>query len=102
MVRPVDLQDNLSKTQLLEKIQQIQKSSPEEAQKQFAQEMQKKAVNSKSKVNDLPKTDEITIHRDEKQKKSKQENDQKQDKKNKQNKSHDGQDEHSQNVDYLA
>jgi len=70
MVKPVDLQDNLSKTQLLEKVHQLQKSIPEEAQKQFVQELQKKAIDNKNKVVDLPKADEIIIHRDEHRKKN--------------------------------
>jgi tRNA uridine 5-carbamoylmethylation protein Kti12 len=71
MVKPVDLQDNLSKTQLLDKVHQSHKSMPEEAQKQFAQELQKKLIEGKEKVTDLPKSDKIIIHRDEKKEKEK-------------------------------
>ncbi len=71
MVRPVDLQDNLSKTQLLEKVHQLQKSTPEESQKQFAQELQKKVAEGKERVTDLPKSDKITINRDDKRKEEK-------------------------------
>ena len=66
MVKPVELQDNLSKTQLLEKVQQLHKSTPEEAQKKFAQELQKKVSEGKERVADLPKSDKIIIQHDEK------------------------------------
>ena len=72
MVKPVDLQDNLSKTQLLERVHQLQKSTPEEAQKQFAQELQKRVAEGKERVVDTPKADEIIIHRDEKREKEKE------------------------------
>jgi hypothetical protein len=68
MVKPVELQDNLSKTQLLEKVHQLQKSTPEEAQKQFNQELQKKISEGKERVTDTPKSDQIIIHRDDKKK----------------------------------
>ena len=64
MVKPVELQDNLSKTQLLEKVQQLHKSTPEEAQKKFAQELQKKVSEGKERVADLPKSDKIIIQHD--------------------------------------
>ena len=69
MVKPVDLQDNLSKTQLLEKVQQLHKSTPEEAQKQFAQELQKKISEGKERVADMPKSDKNIIHKDENKRK---------------------------------
>ena len=80
MVKPVELQDNLSKTQLLEKVHQLQKSTPEEAQKQFTQELQKKISEGKERVTDTPKSDQIIIHRDDKKKNQeerKKKNDQK-------------------------
>jgi hypothetical protein len=64
MVRPVELQDNLSKTKLLEQVQQLQKAAPDEAQKQFAQELAKKVANETKSVNDLPQADKIIIHRE--------------------------------------
>jgi uncharacterized protein YlbG (UPF0298 family) len=60
MVRPVELQDNLSKTKLLEQVQQLQKSAPEEAQKQFAQELAKKTANDLRDVSTLPQADKIS------------------------------------------
>lgn len=64
MVRPVDLQDNLSKTKILEQVQQLQKSAPEESQKQFAQELAKKVNQNLKSVINLPQADQIIIHRD--------------------------------------
>ena len=101
MVKPVDLQDSLSKTQLLEKIHQLQKSNPDEAQKQFASELQKKVADGKNKVTDLPKSDKIVIHREDDKKKNNRENS----KKNKQKKQDDLTDDEkktSKNIDYLA
>ena len=101
MVKPVDLQDNLSKTQLLEKVHQLQKSAPDEAQKQFAQEMQKKVADGRTKTADLQKTDMITIHADEEKKKKNREKNKK-DKQNKQKKFDTDQKEVSKNIDYLV
>jgi len=101
MVRPVDLQDILSKTQLLEKIHQLQKSNPDEAQKQFAQELQKKVGDGRNKVVDLPKSDKIIIHRDDTKKKNNREKS----KKNKQKKQDELTDDEKRklkNIDYLA
>jgi hypothetical protein len=101
MVKPVDLQDNLSKTQLLEKIQQLQKSAPDEAQKHLIQELQKKAAEDKNRVSDLPKTDRITIQTEEEKKKKEQ----KKKKKKGQNGhkfSEENQKESPKNIDYLA
>jgi hypothetical protein len=69
MVKPVDLQDNLSKTEHLEKIQQLKKSVPEESQKQFAQEMARKVSDGKSRVSNLPQVDKIIIQHDKRKKK---------------------------------
>jgi hypothetical protein len=81
MVRPVDLQDNLSKTKILEQIQQLQKSVPEEAQKQFAQELNKKVAQDLRDVPNLPQADKIIIHRDKNKKDDGQKKNNKKDKK---------------------
>lgn len=101
MVKPVDLQDNLSKTQLLEKVHQLQKSIPEEAQKQFAQELQKKAIDNKNKVVDLPKADEIIIHRDEKRKKNGRKNG-RDSRRQRNEKKQDEPDQQPRKIDYIA
>jgi len=100
MVKPVELQDSLSKTPILEKVQTVKKSAPDEAQKQFAQELQKKVASERSKVVDLPKSDKILIHRDDTKKKD----DQQESKKKKQKKKnyHDNKrDSKHKNIDYL-
>jgi hypothetical protein len=101
MVKPVDLQDNLSKTQLLEKVQQLHKSTPEEAQKQFAQELQKKLTEGKEKVTDLPKSDKIIIHRDEKKEKEKKGKQESQ-KKNDDRKPDENDSNENKKIDYIA
>lgn len=101
MVKPVDLQDNLSKTQLLEKVHQLQKSIPEEAQKQFVQELQKKTIDNKNKVVDLPKADEIIIHRDEKRKKNGRKSG-RHSRKPEQDKEQDKPDQQPRKIDYIA
>ena len=100
MVKPVDLQDNLSKTQLLEKVHQLQKSAPEESQKQFAQELQKKVAQNKERVDNLPKSDKITIHRDD-QKQKEQRDESKKGKSKKESKK-DGDDDQPRTIDYIA
>ena len=101
MVRPVDLQDNLSKTQLLEKVHQSHKSSPEEAQKQFSQELQKKLTEGKEKVIDLPKSDKIIIHHDEKKEKEKKDK-QELKKQNDDQKPDENENTETKNIDYIA
>lgn len=99
MVKPVDLQDNLSKTESLEKIQQLQKSTPEEAQKQFAQEMARKISEGKTKVADLPQADKIIIHRGRKEKKRKEK---KFKGRKKQKKKYNDKDSLDKKIDYIA
>lgn len=47
MVRAMDLQDNFSKTQAVERINQIIRQQPDADQRAFAQEMQKRAMEEK-------------------------------------------------------
>lgn len=72
MVQPIALQDNLGKTPIVEKITQIEKSQPELAQKGAAAEVQRKAVQQKTKPPPTLRADEVTIHRDEQQKQGQQ------------------------------
>jgi len=104
MVKPVDLQDNFSKTQLLEKVHQLHKSMPEEAQKQFTQELQKKLVEGKEKVADLPKSDKIIIHRDEKKEKEKrkEQESQKQNENRKPDEKENKENNDNKKIDYIA
>ncbi len=69
MVRPVDLQDNLSKTKISEQVQQLHKSAPEESQKQFAQELAKKVAQNVKHVGVLEQADKIIIHKETEKKK---------------------------------
>ncbi len=101
MVKPVELQDNLSKTLLLEKVQTIKKSAPDEAQKQFAHELQKKVAGERSKVVDLPKSDKNLIHRDDAKKKDNQQESKKKKQKKKDYHDHKHDSDHK-NIDYLA
>jgi hypothetical protein len=99
MVRPVELQDNLSKTKLLEQVQHLQKSAPEEAQKQFAQELAKKTAHDLHDVPTLPQADKIIIHRD----KDKKDDNQKKNPKDKNKKQDDDPNsESSSKIDFVA
>jgi hypothetical protein len=80
MVRPIDLQDNLSKTQAAERMNQIQKAHGEMGQRQVADELKEKASEAMKKARASEKTDMVIIREDQKKQKEKQEG---QDKKNK-------------------
>ncbi len=64
MVRPIELTDLLIKTPLAEKVNQIEKSSPDIAQRQFAAELEQKKNEREQKSIPTQKTDEAIIHRD--------------------------------------
>jgi len=72
MVRPIELTDLLIKTPLAEKVNQIEKSSPDIAQRQFATFLEEKKSEREQKSIPTQKTDEDIIHRDH-QKKDEQE-----------------------------
>lgn len=74
MVRPIALQDNLSKTPATEKITRIEKSQPELAQREAATEARRKAVEEQSKPLPADKADEVIIHREKEQEKNRKEN----------------------------
>jgi hypothetical protein len=75
MVRPIDMADNIAKTQLTERVNQLQKAAPEMDQRQFALQLDTKHVQKREQAAPAPKTDEVVLHRDnpqqEKQKKKK-------------------------------
>jgi hypothetical protein len=99
MVRPVELQDSLAKTKILEQVQHLQKSAPEEAQKQFAQELAKKTAHDLHDVPTLPQADKIIIHRE----KNKKDDGQKKNPKDKDKKSGDDpQTDSSPKIDFVA
>jgi len=93
MVRPIELPDLLSKTTLAEKINQIQKSAPDLAQRNFAAELEQKAAERERKSVPTSKTDEAIIHRDQ---------DKKKDKRRKKKKNADKENKQQRNIDLKA
>lgn len=85
MVRPIDISDNLSKTVAAEKINQIEKSAPDAAQRQFSLSLSDQAAERQRKTQASSKTDEAIIHREkEKEKRREKKKKKKSDKKNNQ------------------
>ena len=70
MVRPIDLQDNLSKTQAAEKMNQIQKAHGEMAQRQVADALKEKASAELEKAKAGEKTDMVIIRKEQDKEKS--------------------------------
>jgi len=68
MVRPIDLQDNLSKTQAAERMNQIQKSHGEMGQRQVADALKEKALADMGKTKAGEKSDMVTIREEQKRK----------------------------------
>lgn len=75
MVRPIDMQDNLSKTQAAERMNQIQKSSGEIGQRTAANALKARTQAELEKTRASEKTDMVIIHHD-KEKDQKEEQDQ--------------------------
>jgi len=82
MVRPIDMQDNLSKTQAAERMNQIQKSSGEIGQRTAANALKARTQADLERTRASEKTDMVVIRHD--QEKEKQEE---QDKKKKKDES---------------
>jgi len=61
MVRPIDLQDNLAKTQAAERMNQIQKSHGEVGQQQVAGALKEKAAAEMERTRAAEKTDMLVI-----------------------------------------
>ena len=72
MVRPIDLQDNLSKTQAAERMNQIQKAHGEMGQRQVADALKEKALADMGKPKASEKTDMVTIREEQKRKQDEQ------------------------------
>jgi hypothetical protein len=68
MVRPIDLQDNLSKTQAAERMNQIQKAHGEMGQRQVADALKEKALENMEKTKAGEKSDMVTIREEQKRK----------------------------------
>ena len=83
MVRPVDMQDNFSKTKGAERVNQIQKSAPEIDQHHAAQQAKQKQVERQRQPQPTERTDEVLIHRDSQREKEKKKEDKKKQEKKK-------------------
>lgn len=64
MVRPIDLQDNLSKTQAAERMNQIQKAHGEMGQRQVADALKERTTAEAEKTRASEKTDMVIIRKD--------------------------------------
>ncbi len=72
MVRPIDLQDNLSKTQAAERMNQIQKAHGEMGQRQVADSLREKALEDLKRAKASEKTDMVVIRKDQEREKREQ------------------------------
>ncbi len=61
MVRAMDLQDNFSKTQVVERIAQSLRQQPDTDQKAFAQEVQKRALQEKDTAEPMEEQAQIEM-----------------------------------------
>lgn len=73
MVRPVDLVDNLSKTQAAERMNQIQKAHGEMGQRQVADALKEKAAAEMERAKANEKADMVIIRREQEKEKRKKE-----------------------------
>ena len=64
MVRPIELQDNLAKTQAAERMNQIQKSHGEIGQKHVADALKEKAAAEMERTRETKETDMVIIRGD--------------------------------------
>jgi len=70
MVRPIDLQDNLAKTQAVERMNQIQKAHSEMAQRQVAEALREKSTADMERTRASEKMDMVVIREDQHKKES--------------------------------
>ena len=61
MLRPTDLQDNLSKTQAVQKVFQTMQQQPDNQQKGFAQVVKENIEEENETVEQLDETDQLEI-----------------------------------------
>lgn len=66
MVRPIDLQDNLSKTQAAERMNRIQKAHGEMGQRRVADALKEKALEDMKRAKASEKSDTVVIRKDQK------------------------------------
>jgi hypothetical protein len=71
MVRPIDLQDNLSKTQAAERMNQIQKAHGEVSQKQAAEAIKARTMAEMEKPTASEQTDMVIIRKEQEKEKKK-------------------------------
>lgn len=71
MVRPVELQDALGKTQAVERIAQLQKANSENEQRQVIQSEGQKRDDAERKAMPAAHSDEVVLHREPADKKDK-------------------------------
>jgi hypothetical protein len=71
MVRPIDLQDNLSKTQAAERMNQIQKAHGEMGQRQAADALKEKTSAEMEKAKASEKADMVIIRKEQDKEKRK-------------------------------
>jgi hypothetical protein len=64
MVRPVELQDNLAKTQAAERVTQAQRTAAENDQRQAMMTVTQKAQAAQRQPTAPPQSDEVIIHRE--------------------------------------
>ncbi len=64
MVRPVDLQDNLSKAPIASSLQHVQQTSPAAAQRQAAQHLAQEHTLDHSRTRPAEPRDEVELHLD--------------------------------------
>ena len=79
MVRLLDLQDNFSKTQAVERIAQIDRQKPQNDQGQFAQTMQQIALQEETTTEPMREQDQVEL--DSEEEKSSSERKEREDKK---------------------
>jgi hypothetical protein len=72
MVRPIDLTDNLSKTQAAERMNQIQKAHGEMGQRQVAEALKEKASAELEKAKANEKADMVIIRKEQEKDDSRQ------------------------------
>ena len=65
MVRPVDLQDNLSKAPLASRLQQVQQVSPDIAQRQLSEGLKQQHLSAQRRPSPAEPGDQVELHFDE-------------------------------------
>ncbi len=72
-MKPIAVVDNLVKTPLAERVNQLQKTAPDTDQRQAAQVVEHQNAQKQRQAPPTEKTDEAIIHRDQQQKQQQQE-----------------------------